>query len=59
MIIIMAVFIFLNKELGKLSTAANCEVPQGLFIFIILFFWGTKEDKTTSNTKKRQWKKNQ
>lgn len=27
MIIIMAAFIYLNREQGKLSTAANCEVP--------------------------------
>lgn len=27
MIIIMAAFIFFNREQGKLSTAGNCEVP--------------------------------
>lgn len=57
MIIIMAAFIFLNKERGKLSTAANCEVPQGLFIFIILFFEAQKKTKQLQIQRKGNEKK--
>lgn len=48
---------FLNKEQGKLSTAANCEVPQGLFIFIILFFEAQKKTKQLQIQRKGNEKK--
>lgn len=53
MIIIMAAFIYLNREQGKLSTAANCEV----YLFLLFYFLRHKRRQNNFKYKEKAMKK--
>lgn len=48
---------FFKQGAGEIKHSCKLWSTVGFIYFYYFIFWGTKEDKTTSNTKKRQWKK--